>query len=169
MALFAPLYGSLLLEIAAPVQDIPALAGRATPNWVALGKTTADPAVTVGKARIELDAAQAAWERPLARVFPPVSGKAPENAYPDWASQLPPAGSPGATAFAASDRAASTRPDRARRRQDARRTSRIPRYQLRIRHGARVQARRPAKRRLSYSATGPRLSSRHPSPNFARR
>lgn len=76
--LFAPLYGSLILEIEAEVDELPALAGEhSTENWVAIGKTSAEPSITVGRHTIPLDAAQLAWEKPLARVFPPVSGIIP--------------------------------------------------------------------------------------------
>jgi phosphoribosylformylglycinamidine synthase len=105
-ALFAPLYGSILLEIAAPVQDIAALVGRPTPNWVSLGLTTADPSITVGKTRVALDKAQASWEAPLARVFPPVSGRTPDAAYHDWATKLPKSGETGAKSGATQTAAA---------------------------------------------------------------
>lgn len=75
--LFAPLYGSLILEI----EGAPALGER----LIALGKTVAEPVVRFAGAEIPLDAAQMAWERPLARVFPPVSGVLPEAALPAWA------------------------------------------------------------------------------------
>ena len=95
--LFAPLYGSILLEIDADPSDLHALtAGTSTANWIALGKTLADHAIVFGKTRIDLEAAQAAWEKPLARVFPPVSGiaaagKAAGSNAPDlpaWAKEL---------------------------------------------------------------------------------
>jgi len=75
--LFAPLFGSLILEIA----------GKAPPvaNWTVIGGTTAEPAILIGAARIPLDRAQMAWEKPLARVFPPVSGILPDTNLPAWA------------------------------------------------------------------------------------
>lgn len=102
-ALFAPLYGSILLEIDAEASEISALAaGTSTANWIALGKTTAAPTISVGKARVDLATAQAAWEKTLERVFPPVSGSAPgatnaakgtsaESLLPEWATSLNPA------------------------------------------------------------------------------
>jgi len=88
--LFAPLYGSIILEIAAKAQDIPALAnGASTANWIILGHTVEEPAIAIGKKKIPLDQAQFAWEKPLARVFPPVSGSIPEIALPEWSVALP--------------------------------------------------------------------------------
>jgi len=76
--LFAPLFGSLILEIA----------GTPPPaaNWTVIGKTTADPAILSGSSRIPLDRAQMAWEKPLSRVFPPVSGILPDTSLPAWAT-----------------------------------------------------------------------------------
>jgi len=86
--LFAPLYGSLILEIDAEVDDLPALTGEcSTENWVAIGKTQAEPAISVGKVTVPLDKAELAWERPLSRVFPPVSGRIPEGSLPEWAAR----------------------------------------------------------------------------------
>jgi phosphoribosylformylglycinamidine synthase len=97
-AFFAPLYGSILLEIDADASALKDLAKSAsTANWIALGKTTADRSITVGKARVNLEDAQTAWEKTLERVFPPVSGIAAgakhaasprENTIPDWARNL---------------------------------------------------------------------------------
>jgi len=100
-ALFAPLYGSLLLEITAPVAEIAALtAGCSIANWVALGQTTAEPFIVVGNARIPLDQAQMAWERPLAKVFPPVSGALLSGQLPAWATETRPSTAASATARA---------------------------------------------------------------------
>ena len=85
-ALFAPLYGSLILELAADVSELATLTGETdTVHWVVLGKTIEDPVITIEKIRILLDQAQMTWEKPLARVFPPVSGILPEHTLPDWA------------------------------------------------------------------------------------
>ncbi len=89
-ALFAPLYGSLILEIAAEVDDLPSLTGEhSTENWVAIGKTVADRAISVGRVSIPLDAAERAWEKPLARVFPPISGALAADPLPPWAKADP--------------------------------------------------------------------------------
>jgi len=88
-SLFAPLYGSLILEVSADVAEIPALTeGTSIENWVAIGATIAEPHIAVGKKQIPLDQAQLAWERPLARVFPPVSGVIPESTLPAWATTV---------------------------------------------------------------------------------
>lgn len=97
--LFAPLYGSLLLEIDADPASLASLAGGAsTANWVVLGKTIAGPEIIVGRKRIPLDQAQMAWERPLAKVFPPVSGRVIEANLPDWSKDVHPAPAKRATA-----------------------------------------------------------------------
>lgn len=87
-ALFAPLYGSILLELDA---------GAAIPSdlsrWIPIGTTVSEPAITAGSMRIPLDGAQMAWERPLSTVFPPVSGIIPESEIPAWAAELPKNGS----------------------------------------------------------------------------
>ncbi len=54
-------------------------------NWTVIGGTTAEPAILIGAARIPLDRALMAWEKPLARVFPPVSGILPDTNLPAWA------------------------------------------------------------------------------------
>lgn len=85
-ALFAPLYGSLLVEIEATADQ---LAARSkTPRLVVLGKTIADPIISIGDDTIPLDRAQLSWEKPLARVFPPTSGRIPDAGYPNWAHAL---------------------------------------------------------------------------------
>jgi len=89
--LFAPLFGSLILEIAG---NPPSAA-----NWTVIGKTTADPAILIGTTRVPLDKAQMSWEKPLARVFPPVSGILPDTALPAWAAagiRVPTPGTAGA-------------------------------------------------------------------------
>lgn len=99
--LFAPLYGSILLEIDADAGDLHALtAGTSTANWIALGKTIANHAIVVGKTRIDLAAAQAAWEKPLSRVFPPVSGVAVSAAGKAAGSNATNANSTGLPAWA---------------------------------------------------------------------
>ena len=83
-SLFTPLYGSLLLEVAAPVTGLSALAsGTSTANWVVLGQTLADPAILVGKIRIPLDDAQAAWGKTARRAY--------SRRFPAWllANELP--------------------------------------------------------------------------------
>jgi phosphoribosylformylglycinamidine synthase len=90
-ALFAPLYGSLILEVACDVAKLGTLtAGTSTVNWIILGKTDAEPVITVGATHIPLDRAQMAWEKPLASVFPPVSGILPSLSMPAWASGTKP-------------------------------------------------------------------------------
>lgn len=80
--LFAPLHGSLLVEVATEdARDIPA-------HWSIIGETVAESAILVGALRVPLDQAQLAWEKPLARVFPPVSSELPPT-LPEWARSAP--------------------------------------------------------------------------------
>ncbi len=81
-ALFAPLHGSIIVELAST-------AARGLPaHWTILGETVAEPAILAGSLRVPLDQAQLAWEKPLARVFPPVSGELPTT-LPEWARAAP--------------------------------------------------------------------------------
>ncbi len=72
--LFLPLYGSLLLEVAAEDAEkiMEAFAAVQSRCFVA-GTTTEDRVLRVKKAEISLEEALAAWETPLAKVFPPVT------------------------------------------------------------------------------------------------
>lgn len=88
--LFAPLYGSLILELDA---DNAARLPEESSLWITLGTTTKDPAIIMSGMRIPLDSAQMSWEKPLSRVFPPVSGILPESGIPVWAAELPKGGS----------------------------------------------------------------------------
>lgn len=86
-SLYAPLYGSLILEITAtPEEKQNGL--KAEKNWIKLGETTAESSITLGTLHIPLDQAQMAWEKPLSKVFPPVSGILPEMILPAWATAL---------------------------------------------------------------------------------
>lgn len=66
-SLFIPDYGSLVLELPAEVQPEKELTGV---DYALLGKTTATPVIHVNNTEIALEEAFAAWEQPLARVFP---------------------------------------------------------------------------------------------------
>ncbi len=77
-ALFAPLYGSIILEV--PQGCAPAK------GWITLGETIGEPIIHIGSTAIPLDQAQRRWELPLAKVFPPVSGVVPQSAVPAWAT-----------------------------------------------------------------------------------
>lgn len=79
--LFAPLYGSLLLEIEG-THTIPAHTG-----WTLIGQTITEPMIRAGSITIPLDQAQMTWEKTLSSVFPPVSGIIPESSIPTWATQ----------------------------------------------------------------------------------
>ncbi len=86
-ALFAPRYGSLLLELAGDPGE--AFRGiEVSERFVVLGMTAAKRELTFGFDSAPLDSLQLAWERPLARVFPPVSGALPGGSVPDWARTL---------------------------------------------------------------------------------
>ncbi len=83
--LFAPLYGSLILELeGTPVKEITEHNG-----WYRLGNTCAEAIISINGKKIPLDRAQMAWEKTLSVVFPPVSGRLPENNLPAWAVALP--------------------------------------------------------------------------------
>jgi len=86
-ALFAPLYGSLILEIDATADQLADRSAEAS-RLLVVGETIADPVISVGADTIPLDRAQLAWEKPLARVFPPTSGRIPDAGYPNWAHAL---------------------------------------------------------------------------------
>ena len=69
--------GSLVLELASGVTAAEALAGI---DYLPLGRTMATPLISVMGAEISLDAAQQAWEQPLAKVFPVVAEQGRETA-----------------------------------------------------------------------------------------
>ena len=101
-ALFAPCYGSLILEVSSA--DILAFSANCpeASNWKVIGKTLLDPVITYGEHTINLDRAQTEWERPLAKVFPPVSSTNAADSsvgeLPSWALNLVKAGKPDAPA-----------------------------------------------------------------------
>lgn len=78
--LFAPLYGTLLLEIDG-TENLPPHTG-----WTLIGKTISEPVIIAGSIKIPLDQSQMTWEKTLAPVFPPVSGIIPAGTMPTWAS-----------------------------------------------------------------------------------
>jgi len=86
--LFAPLYGSLILEM--DETDLAAFAEKypAARHWIDIGDTATAPEIAIGEVHIPLDRAQQSWEAPLARAFPPVSGVLPETALPEWSTAL---------------------------------------------------------------------------------
>lgn len=91
-ALFAPLYGSVLLELdadSAGEESSPALSEvAAARNVFIIGETSREPFVTVASCALSLEEARQKWEEPLAKVFPPVSGCIPGMSIPDWASAV---------------------------------------------------------------------------------
>lgn len=66
-ALFAPDYGSLILELPGGADPAAALAGVA---WRELGRTQTKAVITVNGTDISLDEAYAAWTEPLESIFP---------------------------------------------------------------------------------------------------
>jgi phosphoribosylformylglycinamidine synthase len=66
-ALFAPDYGSLVLELPGDIDLAAALAGA---EWRELGRTQERPVIGVAGTEIALDEAMAAWEAPLEDIFP---------------------------------------------------------------------------------------------------
>ncbi len=85
VSLYAPLYGSMILELDGSRSRSPG-GMKGSENWTRIGRTIEDPIIHFGSAHIPLDQAQMAWEKPLARVFPPVSGILPEARLPPWAA-----------------------------------------------------------------------------------
>jgi phosphoribosylformylglycinamidine synthase len=69
--------GSLVVELAGGVTAAEALAGI---DYLPLGRTTAAPVISVHGKEIALDAAQQAWEQPLAKVFPVVAEQGRDTA-----------------------------------------------------------------------------------------
>jgi len=65
--LFTPAYGSIVLELAANIDLAEALNGC---HYRLLGYTQADPVLAINDVTILLDEALAAWQEPLAGVFP---------------------------------------------------------------------------------------------------
>ncbi len=65
--LFAPDYGSVILELPGDTDLAAALAGV---SWRELGRTRERPVISVGGTEISLDEAYAAWEKPLEDIFP---------------------------------------------------------------------------------------------------
>lgn len=85
--LFAPLYGSLILETDGA---FPGGGPGGQQNLIPLGVTVdgeQEPAVRLGECRFPLAEARERWESVFDGVFPRVSGKQPEP-VPDWACRL---------------------------------------------------------------------------------
>ena len=66
--LFSPGYGSLLLELDAPGAE--RLLIEREPGIILLGRTQSEPTLVVNSVAIGLDQAEAAWTRPLEKIFP---------------------------------------------------------------------------------------------------
>jgi len=81
-ALFTPDYGSLVLELPADINLDAAFSGS---EYTLIGHTTERPVICVNDIEIALEEALAAWQRPLAAVFPvqqePISGRPDSFAY----------------------------------------------------------------------------------------
>ena len=73
--LFRADYGSLILEIAAEA-DLPALFGEV--QYQVLGRTWDKELIQVNGTEISLAAAQAAWEKPLEKIFPTQTALVPQ-------------------------------------------------------------------------------------------
>jgi len=65
--LFAPDYGSVVLELPAGLNVGQAFGGV---EYEVIGRTTANPVISVNGVAISIEEAFAAWERPLEKVFP---------------------------------------------------------------------------------------------------
>ncbi len=95
--LFAPRPGSLILELAGTPDK--AFGNLATPDTlVVIGMTSDRRELRAGFEAVPLDSLQMAWEKPLARVFPPVSGVLPQGEVPEWARKLHESGRAGSDA-----------------------------------------------------------------------
>ncbi|MBE6350799.1 MAG: phosphoribosylformylglycinamidine synthase, partial [Spirochaetaceae bacterium] len=73
--LFTPSYGSFVIETSEKLsQEI-----LANNNWIELGTTTEEQSIsletTYGTVTLTIEEAQKSWEKPLTKVFPPVSSK----------------------------------------------------------------------------------------------
>ncbi|EGO64329.1 phosphoribosylformylglycinamidine synthase [Acetonema longum] len=81
--LFSPDYGSLLLELP-PSLDPAVVLGDV--RYTVLGRTQAEPIITINGQSILLDEAYRAWSQPLSGIFPltadPATGEPPVIAYP---------------------------------------------------------------------------------------
>ena len=68
--MFLPLYGSLILETDKPYADCD------NNGWVLIGHTINEPQLDIGGVRLDLSLLEDVWEKPLKKVFPPISEKA---------------------------------------------------------------------------------------------
>ena len=82
-SLFLPLYGSIIIEAEKPYADCD------KNGWVLLGHTIEKPELRFGSAGVELSVLEEIWEKPLRKVFPPVSEKAEKAKAAGGAKPLP--------------------------------------------------------------------------------
>ncbi|MCM1320905.1 MAG: phosphoribosylformylglycinamidine synthase [Bacteroides sp.] len=89
--LFMPLYGSVIIETAEKLEPC-----ENPLNWMLIGRTQEQPEIDVElsspdgscrKMSVSIDEALAEWEKPLSRIFPPVSGKPPLS-FPRFAQRV---------------------------------------------------------------------------------
>jgi len=64
---FAPCYGNIVLEISETIDAKELLAGL---DYEIIGKTTAEPVITIGGAAMDLNELKTLWQEPLESVFP---------------------------------------------------------------------------------------------------
>jgi phosphoribosylformylglycinamidine synthase len=79
---FLPMYGTVIVETDATLDNMP--------NIVFLGKTKKDPVISFNKMTIDLKEGLSIWEKPLSKVFPPISGKETPASYPEFATKVHP-------------------------------------------------------------------------------
>ena len=82
-SLFLSLYGSLIIETEKPFADCD------KNGWVLLGHTIEKPELRFGSVGVELADLEEIWEKPLRKVFPPVSEKAEKTKSSGGEKPLP--------------------------------------------------------------------------------
>lgn len=87
--LFTPIYGSIIVETDIELEKEGFVCGTVTK----IGSTVEKPEITLTaseKFTVSLADAEKSWEKTLAKVFPPVSGKAEQKPLPDFAKKIHP-------------------------------------------------------------------------------
>ena len=80
--LFTPLYGSIIVESEANLEEESAFESGSISK---IGKTISEAKIVIEDVEISLDEINAVWEEKLSVVFPPVSGAEEQPALEEWA------------------------------------------------------------------------------------